>query len=388
MEFLICQYQLLRYHLSRHQSDEAREALINSQYHIYPISFSLPCTIVLIEYFYSEMDYQQCSVLINRMITFWWPHVTAREKLELGKLKTLSLIIQLKQGALESAILSGYFAKRILTGYHENVFLIETCIHLTLALIGEMRISNIELILQHLEYLSEQTMNGYTKLWYYILAIDVAMELGYQLLPITIDFLENITKYRKKLLTGPNQQSLLIAYSDCTLAQVYARLGRLNMSKIHFQHALHQIKYDQMHLSNVDFRFKRALLKLVETQLIHWYYAKDAEDETLGRDCFLLTTIESYVHEESIPWNRTRFLIYRAYYDRLVNEFNRSRNYPLDVSSFINRHEWRIIDSLACRVASRNTSLFQSNELRKSSLDRLMTVYHARQRNPLATLSL
>ncbi|CAF4751428.1 unnamed protein product, partial [Rotaria magnacalcarata] len=79
----------------------------------------------------------------------------------------------LKRGLLCSAIVSGYFAKRVLTGYHENIFLINSCIHLTLALIGDMRISNIELIIQHLDYLSEQTMNCYGKLWYYILAIDI-----------------------------------------------------------------------------------------------------------------------------------------------------------------------------------------------------------------------
>ncbi|UJR09615.1 hypothetical protein I4U23_013849 [Adineta vaga] len=329
MEYLICQYYLLQYHLSRHQSHETRNILINLQYHIYPLSFSLPCTIILIEYFYCEMNYNQCFMLINNLIQFWWSYVTAREKLELGKLKSLSLIIELKQNSLESAILSGYLAKRILTGYHENIFLMETCINLTLALIGEMRISNIELILQHLEYLSEQTMNCYAKLWYYILVIDVAIELGYELIPITIDFLENISKYRRKLLTGSNQRSLLILYSDCTLAQIYIRLGELNLSKIHFQQALHQIKYDQMHLSTVDFRFKRALLKLIETQLLYWYYIKESE-ENISKDCFLLTMINTHVNEELIPWNRTRYLIYQAYYDRLINDYKRSQNYPID----------------------------------------------------------
>jgi len=277
------------------------------------------------------MNYNQCSILINKLITFWWSHITPREQLELGKLKSFSLIIELKQNLLESAILSGYFAKRLLTGYHENIFLIETCIHLTLALIGEMRISNIELILQHLEYLSEQTMNCYAKLWYYILVIDVAIELGYELMPITIDFLENITKYRKKLLTGPNQRSLLIVYSDCTLAQIYIRLGKLNMSKIHFQQALHQIKYDQMHLSNIDFRFKRALLKLIETQLLYWYHTKEFE-ETITKDCFLLNIIEDHVNEKLIPWNRTRFCIYQAYYDRLINDYKRRQKFSIDVN--------------------------------------------------------
>jgi hypothetical protein len=277
------------------------------------------------------MNYNQCLILINQLIKFWWSHVTAREKLELGKLKSLSLIIELKQSSLESAILSGYFAKRLLTGCHENIFLIETCIHLTLALIGEMRISNIELILQHLEYLSEQTMNCYAKLWYYILVIDVAIELGYELLPITIDFLENITKYRKKLLTGPNQRSLLIVYTDCTLAQIYIRLGILNLSKIHFQQALHQIKYDQMHLSNIDFRFKRGLLKLIETQLLYWYHTKEFE-EHITQDYFLLNTIEENVNDQLIPWNRTRFFIYQAYYDRLINDYKRQQNISIDVN--------------------------------------------------------
>ena len=330
MEYLICQYHLVRYQLSRHQSIESINILIDLQYHTYPITFSLPCTIILIEYFYCQMNYSQCLLLINRLITFWWSHISAREKLELGKLKTFSLIIELKHTSLESAILSGYFAKRLLTGCHENIFLIETCIHLTLALIGEMRISNIELILQHLEYLSEQTMNCYAKLWYYILVIDVAIELGYELLPITIDFLENITKYRKKLLTGPHQRSLLIVYSDCTLAQIYIRLGLLNLSKIHFQQALHQIKYDQMHLSNIDFRFKRGLLKLIESQLLYWYYSK----EYITKDSFLLSTINEHVNEKLIPWNRTRFYIYQAYYDRLVNEYKRQQEYMFDVSTW------------------------------------------------------
>ncbi|CAF5186961.1 unnamed protein product, partial [Rotaria magnacalcarata] len=275
------------------------------------------------------MDFNRCLTLINRLITFWWAQTTPREKLELGKLKSLSLIIELKQGSFESAILSGYFAKRLLTGYHENIFLTETCIHLTLALIGEMRISNIELILQHLEYLSEQTMNCYAKLWYYILVIDVAIELGYELMPITIDFLENITKYRKKLLTGPNQRSLLIVYSDCVLAQIYIRLGLLNMSKIHFQQALHQIKYDQMHLSNIDFCFKRALLKLIETQLLYWYHTKE-DEETIAKDCFLLHAIEHHVNDKLIPWNRSRYFIYQAYYDRLINDYKRTKGYSID----------------------------------------------------------
>ncbi|CAF1635748.1 unnamed protein product [Adineta ricciae] len=336
LEYLICQYYLLQYQLSRHQSSEARNTLINSNYHIYPVSFSLPCTIILIEYFYCEMNYNQCSILMNNLIRFWWNYVTPREKLELGKLISLSLVILLKQSSLEPAILSGYFSKRILTGYHENIFLIETCIHLTIALIGEMRISNIELILQHLEYLSEQTMNSYAKLWYYTLVVDVAIELGYELMPITADFLENVSKYRRKLLTGPHQRSLLIVYSDCTLAQIYIRLGDMNMSKIHFQQALHQIKYDQMHLSNVDFRFKRALLKLIETQLLHWYHTKESE-ETITKECFLLTVIENHVNDELIPWNRTRYFIYQAYYDRLINDYKRAQKYSID-----NDFQWEL----------------------------------------------
>ncbi|CAF4632879.1 unnamed protein product [Rotaria sp. Silwood1] len=336
LEYLICQYHLLRYQLSRDQSIESINTLINLQYYIYPISFSLPCTIILIEYFYCQMNYNQCLILINKLITFWWPYITSREKLELGKLKSLSLIIELKQGSIESAILSGYFAKRLLTGYHENIFLIETCIHLTLALIGEMRISNIELILQHLEYLSEQTMNSYAKLWYYILVIDVAIELGYELMPITIDFLENITKYRKKLLTGPNQRSLLIFYSDCTLSQIYIRLGKLNMSKIHFQLVIHQIKYDQMHLSNIDFRFQRALFKLIETQLLYWYHTKEYE-ENITINYFLLNIIEYNINNNLIPWNRTRYFIYQAYYDRLINDYKRKQQYTID-----NDFNWKL----------------------------------------------
>ena len=290
-------------------------------------------------------DPSRCLILINQLIDFWWKHLSSREKLELAKLKTLSLIIELKQSSLESAILAGYFAKRLLTGYHENIFLIETCIHLTLALIGEMRISNIELILQHLEYLSEQTRNCYAKLWYYILVIDVAIELGYELLPITIDFLDNVSKYRKKLLAGSNQRSLLMVYSDCILAQIYIRLGQINPSKIHFQQAFHQIKYDQMYLSKSDFRFQRGLLKLIETQLLHWYHGR----EYLTKENFLLSTIDEHVNDRSIPWNRTRFCIYQAYYDRLINAYRREEDLPIDVNLI--RSICRSIDfslSLSC----------------------------------------
>ncbi|CAF4229994.1 unnamed protein product, partial [Rotaria magnacalcarata] len=69
-------------------------ALIDLEYYTYPISFSLPCTVILIEYFYCQMDFNRCLTLINRLITFWWAQTTPREKLELGKLKSLSLIIE------------------------------------------------------------------------------------------------------------------------------------------------------------------------------------------------------------------------------------------------------------------------------------------------------
>ena len=277
------------------------------------------------------MDYQQCLTLIENIVQFWWAYISPREKLEFAKLKSLALIVQLKQGELDAAILSGCFAKRILKGYHENTFLIESYSHLTLALIGEMRIANIELNLPHLEYLSEQTVNCYAKLWYYILVVDVAMELGYELLPITVDLLENIAKYRKRLLSGSNQRSLLLIYSDCTLAQVYARLGLMDLSKKHFHQVLHQIKYDQMHLSNIDFRFQRALLKLVEIQLLHWYH-HDEHDEDVSTACFLLNYFHEFNNEEFDSWNRTRYLIYQAYYDRLINDYRRQENLPIDVS--------------------------------------------------------
>ncbi len=279
------------------------------------------------EYFYCKTNYNQCLFLIDKIIHFWWAYVSPREKLEFAKLKYLSLIIELKQGSLNSAILSGYFAKRMLTGYHENIFLIESCIHLTLALIGEMRIVNIESILQHLEYLSEQTMNCYAKLWYYILVIDVAIELGYELLPITLDLLNNITKYRKKLRSGSHERSLLLVYSDCILAQIYARLGLFDASKIHFHQVLHQIKYDQMYLSNVDFRFKRSLLKLAEIQLLHWYHTKENE-QSITMNYFILNQLNS---EEFNSWNKSRFFIYQAYYDRLINDYRRRENYSIDV---------------------------------------------------------
>ena len=331
LQYLLCQYHLLQYNLSRHQATDSVQALLDLQYHTFPVSFSLPCTIALVEYFYCQMNYQQALILIEKIVLFWWPFLNPRERLELAKLKCLSLIIELKQGALDSAILSGYFAKRILTGYHENTFLIESCIYLTLALIGEMRISHIELVLQHLEYLSEQTMNCYAKLWYYILAIDVAVELGYEILPITVDLLDNITKYRKKLQPGSNQRSLLLIYSDCTLAQVYARLGLINSSKIHFHQVLHQIKFEQMHLSQIDFRFKRALLKLTEVQLLHWYHTKENEKD-LTKEQFLLNYFNEFNNEDFHCWNKTRLAIYQAYYDRLVNDYRRQEGYTIDVS--------------------------------------------------------
>ncbi|CAF3399020.1 unnamed protein product [Rotaria sp. Silwood1] len=341
LEYLLCQYNLLQYDLSRQQSIDSINTLIELQYYVFPLSFSLPCTIALVEYFYCQMNYNQCLMLIDKIIHFWWSYTSPREKLEFAKLKCLSLIIELKQGSLNSAILSGYFAKRILTGYHENIFLIQSCIHLTLALIGEMRISNVELILQHLEYLSEQTMNCYTKLWYYILVIDIAIELGHELLPITNELLENITKYRKKLVPGSNERSLLLVYSDCTLAQIYARLGLLNSSKIHFHQAIHQIKYDQMHLSNIDFRFKRALLKLTETQLLHWYHKADHEEDTT-EDCFLFNYLDEFKNEEFTSWNKSRFFIYQAYYDRLINDYRREKNFSIDVSLVMNDFNWEI----------------------------------------------
>ncbi|CAF4030209.1 unnamed protein product, partial [Rotaria magnacalcarata] len=329
LEYLLCQYNLLRHDLSLNQSSDSINALIDLQYYIFPLSFSLPCTIILVEYFYCQMNYSQCLTLINKIIQFWWSYVSPREKLEFAKLSCLSLIIELKRGLLCSAIVSGYFAKRVLTGYHENIFLINSCIHLTLALIGDMRISNIELIIQHLDYLSEQTMNCYGKLWYYILAIDIGIELGYELLPITNELLDNIAKYRKKLLPGTNERSLALFYSDCTLAQIYARLGLLDTSKIHFHQAIHQIRYNQMHLTNTDFRFKRALLKLVEVQLLHWYHRRANEEETKRQD-FLLHNLDEFKNEEPTSWNKSRLYIYQAYYNRLVNDYRREHKFPVD----------------------------------------------------------
>jgi hypothetical protein len=105
------------------------------------------------------------------------------------------------------------------------------------------------------------------------------------------------------------------------------------MSKIHFQQALHQIKYDQMHLSNIDFRFKRALLKLIETQLLYWYHTKEY-DENITKDYFLLNNIQENVNEKLVPWNRTRYFIYQAYYDRLINDYRRNQKLSIDVNIF------------------------------------------------------
>ncbi|UJR36481.1 hypothetical protein I4U23_029204 [Adineta vaga] len=329
LEYLLCQYNLLKYELSHYQSIDSLNTLLNLEYHTFPISFSLSCTITLVEYFYSQNNYQQCLTLIHRIIHFWWSAITPREKLEFAKLKTLVLIIELKQGSIDSAISSGYFAKRLLTNYHENTFLFETCIYLTLASIAEMRMPNIELILQHLEYLSEQTMNCYGKLWYYILILDVAMEFGCELMPITAEILNNVTKYRRKLFPGPNGRNLLLFYSDCTLAQIYARLELLDMSKMHFHQALFQIKCDHMNLSSNDFRFQRALLKLTEVQLIHWYYEK-VEKNKLTKDFFLLNYFNEEHTEKLVAGNKTRYFIYQAYYDRLINEYRRQEKLSID----------------------------------------------------------
>ena len=213
-------------------------------------------------------------------------------------------------------------------------FLIQTCIHLTLSLIGDMRMSNIELILQHLEYLSEQTMNCYAKLWYYVVNIDVAIELGYQLLPIQSILLDNIGKYRRKLVPGGNERSLLLIYCDCTLAQIYARLGLLDSSKIFFHQALNQIKYEQIHISNIDFRFRRALLKLIEVQLLHWYYKEETNDhdDVSMTDYLFLNVLNEFKNEQYESWNKSRYMIYEAYYDRLVNDYRRTKNNLIDVS--------------------------------------------------------
>jgi hypothetical protein len=103
------------------------------------------------------------------------------------------------------------------------------------------------------------------------------------------------------------------------------------MSKIHFHQALHQIKYDQMHLATNDFRFKRGLLKLAEVQLLHWYYEKES-DENLTKEHFLLNHFNESNNEEFISWNKTRLFIYQAYYDRLINDDRRQRKFSIDVS--------------------------------------------------------
>ena len=298
--------------------------LLELNYYIYPFSFSFPCTVALVEYFYCQINYGECLNLIHRFIQHWWSYSSSREKLELAKLKCLSLIIELKEGALESAILSGYFAKRVLTGHHESVFLIETSIHLTLALIYEMRISHIQLILEHLEYLSEQTMNFEAKLWYYVLSIDASMELGCEFLPMSIDFLDQIGKYRQKLTSKSNQQTLLLIYTDCVLSEIYIRLGHSYESKIHFNQVLYQIKRDRIHLSNIDLRFKRVLLKLIEIQLLHFYH----DQPESNRELFLV----HHLNEEFHSLNKSRFFIYQAYYDRLINDYRRKDQLPIDVS--------------------------------------------------------
>jgi hypothetical protein len=364
LEYLLCQFHRLRYQLSHRQANDSITMLLELQYQTLPLEFSLPTTIVLVEYFFCQMNYQQCLQLIDRFVYFWWSFVSPREKLELAKLKCLSLIIELKQGKLESAIVSGYFAKRMLTGYHENIFLIESCIHLTLALIGEMRISNIALILQHLEYLSEQTMNCYAKLWYYILVLDVAIELGYELLPITDELLDCITKYRKKLLAGSNQRSLLLIYGDCILSQINARLGYFRASKIHFHQVLYQLKVEHRHLSNSDFRLKRVLLKLVEIQLLHWHQTNTTDADVSTPHAFLMHYLDVSNSEEFISWNRTRFLIYQAYYDRLVNTNETNRSTTIDVSSI----EFLFYHRVVCSRRQSSSFIFYLSTIRVGCL--------------------
>ncbi|CAF4636412.1 unnamed protein product, partial [Rotaria magnacalcarata] len=84
-----------------------------------------------------------------------------------------------------------------------------------------------------------------------------------------------------------------------------------------------------MHLTNTDFRFKRALLKLVEVQLLHWYHRRANEEETKRQD-FLLHNLDEFKNEELTSWNKSRLYIYQAYYNRLVNDYRREHKFPVD----------------------------------------------------------
>ena len=84
-----------------------------------------------------------------------------------------------------------------------------------------------------------------------------------------------------------------------------------------------------MYLSNVDFRFKRVLLKLVEVQLLHWFHTEMKDEKSLTMDYFLLKQLNA---DDFISWNKSRFFIYQAYYDRLVDDYRREQSFPIDVS--------------------------------------------------------
>ncbi|CAF4378216.1 unnamed protein product, partial [Rotaria sp. Silwood2] len=47
--------------------------------------------------------------------------------------------------------------------------------------------------------------------------------------------------------------------------------------------------------------------------------------------------IENTLDDNLIPWNRTRYFIYQAYYDRLINDYKRKQQYSID-----NDFNWKL----------------------------------------------
>ncbi|CAF4971353.1 unnamed protein product, partial [Rotaria magnacalcarata] len=41
--------------------------------------------------------------------------------------------------------------------------------------------------------------------------------------------------------------------------------------------------------------------------------------------------------DKLIPWNRSRYFIYQAYYDRLINDYKRTKGYSID-----NDFDWKL----------------------------------------------
>ncbi|CAF0936213.1 unnamed protein product [Didymodactylos carnosus] len=325
-EYLKCQFYVLQYKIGKRIDnqtliDESIQTILKYPYYKYPFSFSCSCTILLIDYYYEHYEYQICLNLINQFIKYWWLISGSSEKLEFAKLITLSLIIQLNQNNVGRSIHCGYFSTDVLSRFHENIFLVETLIQLTYSLLYKMGLSSIEKILDNLDDISNQTSNYYTKLWYYILVIDVAVEFGYEILPINLKFLNLLSNYRKKLTDNSKQ----LFYVDCSLAQIYSRIKEFKLSTKHFNNALTMFSYTKLSMN--DFSVQRALFKLAEVQLLNWWYQVKYKHYTdivsVTKEHFLYTYIKNLLPKES-KLLLSRYYIYDAYYSRLVETYQQS----------------------------------------------------------------